>query len=43
MKVPVPLPKNILAPLGVTTAASAIHQNTWFWDNNFNNFKQKSD
>ena len=40
MKVPVPLAKNILAP---TAAASVILQNTWFWDNNFNNFKQKSD
>ena len=43
MKVPVPLAKNILAPLEITAAASAILQNTWFWDNKFNNFKQKSD
>ena len=43
MKVPVPLAKNILAPLEITAAASVILQNTWFWDNNFNNFKQKSD
>ena len=45
MKVAVPLAKNILAPLGITTAASAIDagiQNTWFWNNNFNNFKRKN-
>ena len=39
-----PLAKNILAPLGVTAAASAIDarsskENTRFRDNNFNNFK----
>ena len=43
MKVAVPLAKNILAPLGVTAVASAtdagIQKNTWFWSNNFNNFK----
>ena len=44
MKVAVPLAKNILAPLGITAAASAIDagiqkKNTWFWNNNFNNFK----
>ena len=43
MKVAVPLAKNILAPLGITAAASAIdagiQKNTWFWNNNFNNFK----
>ena len=37
MKVAVPLAKNILAPLGITVAAS---ENTWFWDNNFNNLKR---
>ena len=44
MKVAVPLAKNVLAPLGITAAASAIDagiqkKNTWFWNNNFNNFK----
>ena len=42
MKVVVPLGKNVLAPLGITAAASAldagIQKNTWIWDNNFNNF-----
>ena len=43
MKVAVPLAKNILAPLGITAAASAIDagiqkKNTWFWNNSFNNF-----
>ena len=37
------LAKNVLAPLGITAAASAIdagiQKNTWFWNNNFNNFK----
>ena len=47
MKVAIPLAKNVLAPLGITAAASAIDagiqknkiKNTWFWNNNFNNFK----
>ena len=49
MKVAVPLAKNILAPLGITAAASAIDarvqkkkidsKKTWFWNYNFNNFK----
>ena len=44
MKVAIPLAKTVLAPLGITTAASAIDagikkKNTWFWNNNFNNFK----
>ena len=46
MKVAIPLAKNVLAPLGITAAASAIgagiqkknKKNTWFWNNNFNNF-----
>ena len=43
MKVAVPLAKNVLAPLGITAAASAIdagikQKNTWIWENNFNNF-----
>ena len=45
MKVAVPLAKNVLAPLGITAAASAIHtgiaeeENTWFRNNYFNNFE----
>ena len=43
MKVAVPLAKNILAPLGITAAASATDagiqkKKTWFWNNSFNNF-----
>ena len=44
MKVAVTLAKNILAPLGITAAASAIDagiQKKWFKDNDFNNFKQR--
>ena len=49
MTVTVPLVKNILAPLGIKAAASAIDagiqkkKNTWFWDNNFNNCKQRNE
>ena len=44
MQVAILLAKNVLAPLGITAAASAIDtgiqkKNTWFWNNNFNNFK----
>ena len=44
MKVAIPLAKNVLAPLGITAAALAIDagiqkKNTWFWNNDFNNFK----
>ena len=51
MKVAILLAKNILAPLGITAAVSALllqqlmqefknkQKNTWFWNNNFNNFK----
>ena len=44
MKIATPLAKNILAPLGITAAASAIDtgikkKNTWIWDNKFNNFQ----
>ena len=49
MKLAIPLAKNVLAPLGVTAAASAIDvgiqkkkkkkKKTWFWNNSFNNFK----
>ena len=46
MKVAIPLAKNVLAPLGITAAASAIDagiqkknkKKTWISDNNFNNF-----
>ena len=39
-----PLAKSVLIPLGLTAAASAADvgmqkKNTWFWNNNFNNFK----
>ena len=44
MKVAIPLAKNVLAPLGITAASSAIDaeiqkKNIWFWNNNFSNFK----
>ena len=44
MKVAISLSKNALAPLGITAAASATDsgtqkKKTWFWNNNFNNFK----
>ena len=44
MKVAVPLAKNVLAPLGIPAAASALDagiqkKNTWICDNNFNNFQ----
>ena len=43
MKVAILSAKNVLAPLGITAAASVIDagikKNTWFWNNNFNNFK----
>ena len=57
MNIAVPLAKDVLAPLGITGAASAIdagtqkkkkkrkkekkekEKKTWFWKNNFNNFK----
>ena len=48
MKVAVPIAENILAPLGITTAFSAIDagikkkakkKKTWFWNSNTNNFK----
>ena len=45
MKVPIPLVKNVLAPLGITAAAQQLMQEfkkkkkTWFWNSNFNNFK----
>ena len=43
VKVAIPLAKNLLAPLGIIAAASAIDAGnqkiTWFLNNNFNNFK----
>ena len=52
MKVAIPSAKNVLAPLGITAAASAIDAGikkttttttTWFWNNNFNNFKWRNE
>ena len=47
MKVALPFAKIVLAPLGITAAASALDagikkknkKKTWFWNYNFNNFK----
>ena len=46
MIIAIPLAKNVLTPLGITAAASAIDEgiqkkkkNTWFWKYDFNNFK----
>ena len=43
MKVAMAVAENVLAPLKITAAASkidaGIQKNTWFWNNNFNNFK----
>ena len=44
MKVAMPLAKNVLAPLGLSAAMSAIDgsikkKDAWFWSNNLNNFK----
>ena len=53
MKVAVPLARNILAPLGITGAASTVDagiqkkkqnkKKTWFRNNNFNNFKRRNE
>ena len=47
MKVAIPLAKNVLAPLGITAAASVIDaglkKNAWFWNNNFNNLKWRNE
>ena len=49
MKITVPLATNILVPLGITAAASAIdagiqkRKKTWFWKYDFNNFKWRSE
>ena len=43
MKIAMPLAKNVLAPLGISAAMSAINgsikKDAWFRNNNFNNFK----
>ena len=46
-KVAISSAKNVSAPLGITAAASAIdagiQKKTWFWNNNFNNFKWRNE
>ena len=50
IKLTIPLAKNFLVSLGITAAASAIDtgikknkkNKTWFWHNNFNNFKRRN-
>ena len=46
-KVTVSLVKNVLAPLGITAAVSAIDagikKNTWLRDNNVNNFQRRNE
>ena len=44
MKVAIPSARNVLVPLGIAAAASAIDalikkKNAWFWNNHFNSFK----
>ena len=43
MTIATPSAKNVLAPLGITAATSAIdsgiQKKTWFWKYDFNNFK----
>ena len=47
IKVAVPLKKNLLAPLKITSTASAIDgaikKNTCFWNNNFNISKRRNE
>ena len=49
MKIPIPLAKNVLAPLGITAATSAINEGiqkkkkAWFWKYDFNNFKWRNE
>ena len=47
IKVAIPLAKNVLAPLGITAAASAIdagiQKNTWFWNCKINDFKRRNE
>ena len=45
MKVAMPLAKNVLAPLGLSAAMSAIDgsikkKDAWFWSDNLNNLKR---
>ena len=45
IKVVMPLAKNVLAPLGLTAAISAINgsikkKDAWFWSDNLNNLKR---
>ena len=42
MEVAISLAKNILSPLGITVAASAIDVGSRFRNNNLNNFNQKN-
>ena len=46
MKIAIPLAKNVLAPLGITAAASVIdagiQKKTRFWNNNLNSFKRRN-
>ena len=48
MKVAIPLAKNVLAPLGIKPLLQQLMQrfkkkNTWFWNNNVNNFKWRNE
>ena len=48
MKIAIPLAKNVLAPFGITAAASSIDagikkKNTSFWKYDFNNFKWRNE
>ena len=47
MKIGIPLAKDVLAPLEITAAASAIdagiQKKTWFWKHDFNNFKWRNE
>ena len=44
MKVAIPVAKNILAPLVAAAIDAGIQKkNTWFRDNNFNNFKWRNE
>ena len=47
LKIVIPLAKNVLVPLGVTAAASAIvagiQKKAWSWNKNFNNFKSRNE
>ena len=47
IKIVVPLAKNVLAPLGITAADSAIdagiQKNTWFWKCKINDFKRRNE